>query len=186
MDIHNLLVIGHIIGTALGVGGATSADILFMKELGKDKLSPDALGTLKTMSLIVWVGALLLVISGIGFLWLHQIESPGSALIYSEKLGAKLAVVAIVILNGLVLNFKVTPLLGSFVGKSGLKKFILSRATLFFTCGAVSIVSWYTALILGAIRIRGLEFWDVFGVYLLVLVIAILVANIGGRIMTKK
>lgn len=186
MNLELLFLLGHLVGTALGVGGATSADILFMKQIKEDRLSRHGLNTLKTMSAIIWLGALLLVASGIGFIWLHQVENPGSALIYSEKLAAKLLVVAVVILNGLVLNFKVTPLLAGFVDKPGLRKLILSRATLFFTTAAISVTSWYGALIIGAIRIRGLDFWDVFGVYLIVLVIAILASNIGGRIMMKK
>lgn len=181
MNLDLIFLIGHLVGVALGVGGATVADILFMKEIGSDKLSSKGLDTLKTMSVIIWLGALFLVASGIGFIWLHQMENPGSALIYSEKLAAKLIIVGIVIVNGLVLNLKVTPLLETAVGKPNLQKFILTHGTLFFTTAAISVTSWYSALVIGAIRIRGLAFEHVLGIYLVVLIIAILISNMGGR-----
>ena len=79
---------------------------------------------MKTLSLIIWAGLLLLIGSGIGFIWLHQIDSPGSPLIYSEKLAAKLVIVGIILINGLVLNMKVTPMLEKMVGKPNLSKAI--------------------------------------------------------------
>ncbi len=187
MDPHILLTIGHIIGTALGVGGATASDVIFMRALSRDKLSVGEFQAMQSLSLVIWIGLALLIVSGFGFLFLsHGTQAPGASLVPSEKVWAKLLIVVILFVNGIVLNTKATPLLEQWVGQAGLGQKIRERGTLFFTAGGISIISWYAALILGALGRSSVGFWTVIGIYVAALACAIVGARIIGSLEMKR
>jgi hypothetical protein len=124
------LTISHIIGTALGVGSATLAEIFFLKSARDGVIDPQEGSTLKTIYTVLRVGMVILVLSGFGFLVLYRLTGQAE-LIYQPKLWAKLTIILILLLG--VIGWrarKVPALLDS----------------------AVSLTSWYAALVLGIWR----------------------------------
>lgn len=180
MEAHNLLVIGHILGAILGVGGATRADWLFFSTLKGNCLTKQKFLALKQMSQLIWIGLAIIIVTGLGLIWHNQLENPADPLIYSQKLAAKLIIVGIILINGIVLNVVVTPKLAQHLDQPGLCDYILKHRVLLLTTGSISITSWYSALVVGFLGIPTLTFWQVLGTYLVVLAAAILAANTLG------
>ncbi len=83
--------------------------------------------------------------------------------------------VAVLFLNGLVLSVWVQPVIDASVGKP-FGPFIRKqkRQGLVLTCGAISMASWYTALIIGAWRSIPLEGWQFPAAYAVFLVVALI------------
>lgn len=182
MELRTLLVILHVIGTVLGAGAATVTDFLFFKFAKDGRLDKDEYGIVKAVSSIVWIGLFILVITGFGFLILHVGDVAGVRAAYSlDKIAAKTVIVIILLCNGFVLHYKVLPLFASRMHKSFATPAFIKKSFVIFTAGAISGVSWYSALILGAWRGLPASMSTILAVYAILLGGAILVSNIGGR-----
>lgn len=173
-----LLVIVHLIGVALGVGGATITDILFFKFLKDFRISHEENDILHTVSQVIWFALALLIVSGIG-LYLPE----ASALNQTPKFLAKVFAILIIILNGAFLNLIVSPKLVriSFGQKHEHQTGELKKLRkLAFALGAVSITSWYSALILATLP-RSLPFnaSDLILIYLGIVLLGV----VGSQIM---
>lgn len=168
----------HLFGFALGVGGATISDVLFFKFLKDFKITPEERDVLKTMSQIVWFGLLIIVISGIA-IFLPESEK----LLASGKFLTKVCVVAVIIINGAVLNLLITPKLLTIAWKeNGMNVKKVSRmSNIAFATGAVSFVSWYTAFILGFAKNVPYSFTQLTSAYIGVLLVGV----IGSQIFRK-
>jgi len=186
MGWYTFLIVMHIIGTALGAGGATISDLSFFRSVRDGKVDRSELDLLKTISTAIWAGFGILVFSGFGFFLLYRIQSPELGLIYNPKLFAKLTIVLVIFFNGLIMHAKVFPLLGSFVGRPLFNSDFAKRATIAFTTGAISIISWYSALILGAWRGLDWSYGTIMGIYIALVAAGIIFANIVGRQVIKK
>lgn len=185
MDWYTLLIMVHIIGVALGAGGATISDILFFKSIKDGKIDKKEFALLKAVSSVVWTGFVILAFSGFGFLILYRLTPEYAGLMYDPKLWAKLFIVLIILLNGLVMHWKVFPLLESSLGKPLAASRFIKKSSIAFTTGAISIISWYSALILGAWRTLDASYITIFGAYLLIIFAGIVFANIAGRYFIK-
>lgn len=175
----SLLVVVHLIGLALGVGGASSSDIFFFRALKDLRISQRETDVLRTLSQIIWFGLALLIISGAG-LYLADIER----LSESAKFLVKMVVVLVIVVNGAFLNLKITPkLIHISFGKTHehYPGELRSIRKLAFALGAVSFVSWYTALVLGALRGVPLAFWQLLGIYVGLLAGAMIVSQVMER-----
>jgi uncharacterized membrane protein len=163
------LVLIHLIGFALGVGGATINDILFFRFLKDYKISHKEDATLKIMSETIWVGLALLIISGIG-LYLPNAET----LNQSSKFLVKAVVVGIITLNGAFLNLYIAPHLKKITFKDHHTKTtqVSPLRKIAFVSGAISFVSWYTAFFLGTVQSIPLNFIKLFGIYLILVISA--------------
>lgn len=188
MDIKTFLIILHIVGTALGVGGATASDFLFFKILKKGFLDKTEYDFLKTISKVVWLGLLILFLTGFGFLVYYRLVLPADGLIYNPKLWAKIAVVLVILFNGILMHAKVFAFFEKNLGKRFIETDFKNKAKLIFTTGAISITSWYSALVLGAWREANFKygFLEIFGIYLGIVLVAIFFANIIGPKLLRK
>jgi len=130
MSIYAFLVISHIIGTVLGVGGATFAEIFYMRALKDGEIDPEEGATLGVIYRVLRVGLFLAVLSGFGFLIYLRLVGDTESL-YDPKLWAKMAIVIIIMINAIMLSM---------------------RSIVFWLGSAISITSWYTAMILGSWR----------------------------------
>lgn len=127
MDIYTLLIIVHLIGAALGVGGATFIEIFLTKSLADGVIDPTESGFLKITYRVVRVGLVLSLFTGFGFVILYIAHGQFFKL-YNPVLWAKLTVVSIIAINAILLQMhKISLWLGS----------------------AFSFISWYAALIIG-------------------------------------
>ncbi len=181
MNWYYLLIVAHIIGTALGVGAVTVGDSLFFRALKNKRIDTSMVETWQTISGIVWTGLSILFFSGVLFFVVYRLGTPTHlSLAFTSKFWLKMLIVGVLFLNGIIMHWKSMPLLARVAaegGKLSSPRF-LSSAGLFFATSAISFVSWYTALMLGIARNFPLTFFQGLGIYLAVLILAILVSQI--------
>lgn len=184
-DLYKFFVILHIIGTAIGAGGATLSDILFFKSIEDGRIQKSEFTLLHTAGFAVWSGLGLLILSGMGMVIL-QLYDGVNLLALSTKLQSKIVIVSMILLNGVFLHWKIFPLFRKSLDKNLTKGVLLSHADIIFTSGAVSAVSWYSALIIGAWRGLSASPFVILAIYTSVLICAIIVAQIVGRIQVRR
>ena len=140
----------HLIGLALGIGGATIGDLLILQSLRRRvPVAGDLLGDL---SMVIWLGLAVLTVSGIVLF----AQSPATY-VHNAGFVAKMVMVAALMLNGALLHRYV-------------RAFRLSRWTLL--AGAVSSVSWYGSLLVAVFKNRvALPLWTYLSVYALAVVL---------------
>lgn len=174
MDIKTILGILHIVGVAIGVGGATISDIFFIRILKSKRITKEQFADLEVLSKVVWAGVTVLLVSGIAFLWRMYATSGSIGILNSDKFLVKLVIVGIIVLNGLVFRYKIFPKIKSVIDeKNGLKRYM----NLFAITGAISITSWYTIVIYSMIRGVTQSFAVWLGLYIAAVVIAVQVAR---------
>lgn len=148
VDWYTFLILTHIVGTVLGVGGATFAEVNLIRALRDGQVSPDESELMRGTYAVLRLGFFLLVLSGFGFLLyyrLHGLEE----LLYSAKLWAKLSIIGILAANAILLQTRTIPLLWG---------------------SALSITSWYAALTLGVLRGMDYAYFGVLAWYALAVV----------------
>jgi len=152
MAIYELLVIMHVIGTVLGVGAATFAEIHYTRFNSDDIITDDERRTLATTYTVMRTGLFLLVISGFGFL-LYLRLTEYTDLLTSATFLAKMTVVGVLVGNALLLQARIMPLA---IG------------------AAVSLTSWYAALVLGVLRDTNASYFEILLYYAVAVVLVAL------------
>jgi|TARA_Y100000310_G_scaffold345866_1_gene471925 hypothetical protein len=164
MSIYTFLVISHIIGTILGVGGATFAEIHHTRALKDGQIDPKEGKTLKvTYSVIRW-GLIIATLSGFGFLLLFRLTGEEERLL-DPKLWAKMSIIVVLITNALLLQMHKIPM---WLGAS------------------ISLTSWYGALILGSWRSYPYSYVDTIIGYVIAIVLVAIALHFIKRIYFKK
>jgi len=130
MGIYTILVLVHLLGTVLGVGAATFAEIFYLKALKDGEISPDEGSLLKATYAVLRIGLILGILSGFGFLLLYRFTGQEDRLL-DPKLWAKMTIIVVLTVNALLLQWHRIPM---WLGAS------------------LSITSWYAAMILGSWR----------------------------------
>ena len=169
-----LYTIVHLIGVTIGAGGAFTSDAIFLSVFKDMKVNKTELRLVKVGSAMVWLGILILLVSGY---LLFSLNPEGY--MSSSKFLVKMTVVAVIIVNGAILHTKLFPLLDKYVNKDLSKnsKFLEYRRAL-ITSGAISFTSWISTIILGSLRSVPLSYFTLLGIYLMALFFAVGVANI--------
>ncbi len=148
--LHTLLVLGHILALALGLGSALLADWIVLRKLVFGTVSKRAAQQLIDLSHAVGAGLVLIWITGALLVAGNALDTPAS--IMNQKLWAKLAIVAAMTLNAALLHRIVMPMVERRVGHS-LFESVFDRLPMVSTLlGAVSAVSWMFAAYLGVAR----------------------------------
>lgn len=187
-ELSSLILIMHLLGFAFGIGGVTISDILFFKFLKDFRITKEEDKILKIMSQIVWLGLLIIVISDIGI----YLQNP-EALIISSKFLLKVITIVIIIINGAILNLIISPKLLqlNFNYNDVDKPTILNvRKTnrlrkIVFASGAISFVSWYTAIALGILTIS-VSFYNLLSIYLGVLVFGVFISQVIEKLYSPR
>jgi hypothetical protein len=172
------LIAFHLAGVAAGAGVALTADALLLaKWNGRLPSSLDA-RRLRAASRIVWCGMALLAASGSLLVVLDPLRY-----LASSKLLAKATIAVVLAGNGAFVHRRVLPLIERFPGEPVADVLEPRGRALLFASAAISAVSWPCALVLGALRRVPLSYRELMAGYLLLLVAAIVVAQvIGSRI----
>ncbi len=178
MEITLLITLFHIIGVALGVGGATVSDLLFFRALADKKISRDELNLLHTLSYVLWAGLAILFLSGIGFITAQVVATGTSTYLVSAWFWAKMTIVFLLFCNALAMHNFIFPFMQAQVGERLDHAVIKPKTWLFATTGVVSILSWYSAMVLGVTRGLDLPYLYIINLYLVLLVFGILVAYV--------
>lgn len=156
MDIYTWLIIVHLIGAALGVGGATFIEIFLTKSLMDGVIEPMESSFLKVVYRVVRVGLVFSLFTGFGFVILY-IANGQEFKLYNPVLWAKLTVISIIAVNAILLQMhKISLWLGS----------------------AFSFISWYAALIIGVFLTNSTKLS-----YLQIMLFYVLFVFIGGFIL---
>lgn len=160
MDIHTILVFGHIAGTILGVGGATLAEVNVVQALRDGTVSADEKRLMHTNYTVIRIGTALIVLSGILLVWWH-LSQGNNWVLTSEKLWMKELVTVIIVINAVALSRKWVPLL---LGST------------------ISFTSWWVATLLGVWRGVPFSFLMlVAGYVVLIAIIAVILHFIRKR-----
>lgn len=130
MDWSTILKLSHIVATVLGVGGATFAEIFSIKLGRQEKIDQSQLDLMRIVYTVIRLGAILLVLSGFGYLILFRLTGK-TDLLYNPRLWAKLIITLVILVNAVALTAKKIPL---------------------YLGAGISLTSWYAALVLGGWR----------------------------------
>ncbi len=172
-----IFIMLHILGTALGAGAAFTGDIIFLSSVRKKMLAISEVQILETIGKIVWIGLLILLLSGIGL----TLQRP-EIFLHSGKFWAKMTIVAILSLNGLVfLRFHLPTIRKSVGEKFSPSSEIIKMRTGIVISGAISVISWSYVIILGVLGRTPFTYAQFFITYLGVLVI-----GCTGALLLKK
>lgn len=136
MNWQEFLTISHVIGTVLGVGGSTFADLIYRKANRDSVIDPTEAGYLRLSYRVLRIGLFLLIVSGFGF-FLSLRYSEHTFVLYLPNVWMKLILTVIILLNAILMQVRRMPMwLGA----------------------AISVVAWYGALMLGIWRSLDLTF----------------------------
>lgn len=175
VEYNTYLTMLHLLGFAIGVGAATISDVLFLRFLKDFRITKDEKDILQIMSQIIWFALLIIIVSSIG-----RYMAQSGMLLQKDPFVAKMIVLAVIFVNGIILNLTIMPKLISIAWKPenlNVKK-IVSLSNLAFATGAISIVSWYTALFLGFLENISYSFNQLVSIYGGALLVAIVVSQV--------
>ena len=180
LEYKTVIVVLHALSASLGVGTVIVTDVFFMKFLKDYKISASEADILDTLSQVVWFALGLLILTGVALFLPTSAEY-----LAKTKFVAKVVILGVVIVNGVLLNLFVAPkLIKISFGEEpqdyphelhSLRKFA-------FAFGAVSMVSWICTFILGSLRSLPLSVAALLLIYLFL----ILCAVIGSQVFEYK
>ena len=185
-NLKSALLFVHLVGLALGLGTATLLDLMLARIMAKGKVALGQVEFIDFASAIVTAGLVLLWLSGLGLLAYYSAFD--LAAMRNPKVWAKISVVVVLTLNGIVIHAMVLPLLRRQVGRGIFEGVSNIRKSLTLATGAISIVSWYVPMLLGVAK--SLNFAVPFHVILLsyggLLALAIKCSQLLGRVFPAK
>lgn len=127
MSLYGFIILFHIIGTILGTGGATVAEVQITRALRDRNVSPEESALMHVNYSLIRVGLAFIVISAFAMVWYHLANNSIEVLLSSKVLFKEFLVVVIVA-NAVAIGRRWVPLwLGA----------------------ATSFTSWWGATILG-------------------------------------
>ena len=133
----------HDFGIAFGVGGATIAFLISKKAEGKPEISQTTGFLMESISKLIWVGLILLIVSGIGLT--AFIKWPMNI----PLLIVKHAIVLIIVINGIYLGISSKKLVKAIREKNvlGINKIKLRLKKV----GLLNLICWYLVMVLSVI-----------------------------------
>lgn len=159
----------HLLGVVLGLGGALILDMMIFHFLRNFRISTREAIIMHLLSQMIVLGLIFLIISGIALMFtdLHgYLENP--------RFLMKMTAVAIVTLNGVVLNLYVAPKMELISLHEEDRQSNQTLVNVSFIVGAVSAVSWFSVFFLAMIEIlETFSYFTLLVAYLLLLAIAI-------------
>lgn len=179
MDLlHPLFLILHIVGVAMGVGGAITTDATFLRSIWNRSISKGQLQLIEVISKIVITGLLLLIASGVGLVFLHEHYfslSDGSQLFW-----VKMTIVAVLTINGIVFHKKILPVLKRHQDKSLASDEVRNKLWLLASTGGLSGVSWLTVVVLGVMmQVLDYPYLLIMNAYIIIVLGGILTGYVG-------
>lgn len=157
----------HILGTALGLGGATIADIMFFRFLSDYRISKKEIEVLGILRAVILGALLVIIITGFA-LYLPNSETYNqSGAFLVKSIG-----VLILTINGVALHLYVSPNLKHIDLKPGKKREKLQRLS--FALGSISIISWYSVFFIAMLKkILPYTFGELLAIYIFLLLVGI-------------
>ena len=147
MTLLSLIKILHLVGLIMGFGGAVFADLTILRGAILKPIRHQTVTTVRSLSHICFAGLGMLWVSGAALVYIRVSADPH--MLMNEKLWAKIMIVIILSINGIMVH---RIALSRLARREGRRLFSTDRqveiARLTFI-GAVSSVSWVLPFILG-------------------------------------
>jgi hypothetical protein len=147
LSLLTLLKITHLIGLIMGLGGAILADTTIFTRGVIRPVSAYTIHQAKFLSHIVSIGLAILWISGIALIWVNTLAHP--EYITNQKLWAKIVIVVMLTINGVLVHKLVLPLLKKSIGQRLFDHTSAKQVFGMTALGSISLVSWTVPFILG-------------------------------------
>jgi len=176
MDLYTAVLIVHILGVAIGAGGALTTDLLFFSASRDKKISDDEIRLIRTGSLATWIGVYILIVSGFTLLYLGNF-----ALMAEPRFQAKLTLVIILVLNGAIFHFIHLPFIANTLSYAKRLPFtVKQRLCLLIASGAISVTTWISIIIFAYAKEATFSYMTWMGLYLIALVVMLFFAFVVG------
>lgn len=161
----------HVVSVVVGMGAALMSDILFNFYAKDKKLNDTEKRTLSILSKVVWFGLIAICLTGVIIFFTDTAKYMAS-----DKFLAKMTILGVLLLNGIMLNYRVWPhvLEKNFFSSN---KQNLTRRLAFFG-GAVSVISWISVCALGVFDIAPSTYGNIMAFYLITILFGGFVALI--------
>jgi hypothetical protein len=127
MDVYTFLVMLHVVGTILGTGGATVAELQIARALRDKRVSMDERALMHANYGMIRVGMAIILVSVLGMFWYFYAQG-SDALFSNEKLWIKDLMFVMIFINAFAIQKRLVPL---WLGAS------------------ISFTSWWGATLLG-------------------------------------
>lgn len=172
LDLKIIFTIIHLFGIAIGVGGAFASDLIFLTSIKDKKITFTEFRFISVGGKMVWTGVAILLISGALLFALD-----GARLLASPKFQAKMTIIAVIILNGIIFHVLHIPKIKRHRNEHlpSSDEFVRNRA-LIGAGGAISMVSWLSALVLGGWRGFPFSYTQAMLAYAFMIVFAVIVS----------
>jgi hypothetical protein len=159
----------HLIGFALGFGGAMVSDAMFFSSIKDKVITHTEYRFMQLGSRLVWLGLALLLLSGIGLVFLKP------ELLSASKFLIKMVIVGVIALNGIVFHIVHLPHIVSHIHIPLYTSHTFKKRSLWLTMsGGISVVSWFSAALLGSLPGVPFSFVFLLGLYGVLLFMALL------------
>lgn len=186
IDLHAGLLTMHMLGLALGLGGALMLDLYACQFLVRRKIGTSAVEIFAQLSVLVAVGLGLLWISGAALLVRAVSLDPGA--LADPRIWAKLSIVFILTLNGIVLHRKVFPRIATQVGRRLFDAMSRRERCACASAGAISSVSWLFPMLFACVeRCHSMaSSAQLFGIYFGTYAVCVLLAAMVARALASR
>jgi hypothetical protein len=164
MSIYEIIVTLHVVSAAVGVGAAATSDTIFLRSIRNRNISRDQFVLIRAASRVVFGGLIILTLTGIYMMFLN------AELVRMPHFQLKMTAVLFLMLNGLIFHAKLLPFFKQHMDVKLSKEHISSKQWLFAITGAVSAVSWFTALIIAVMGDTGIGYPLMAGIYIVVMI----------------
>ena len=165
--VHVAALVLHLIGLVLGLGAATMTDLLFVTCVRRRRVGDTLSVVMEITSRVVLAGYGLLVVSGVVLI------TTGSH--PSQRFWAKMLVVAVIGANGIAAHRITLPRLSHTI-RTGARHVTLGFLSQLSVVAAISVTSWYAALVMGAWKAAPLSLFEWLVGYLMALLGAVVVS----------
>ena len=174
-----IFTVFHVLCVVVGMGAAIVTDILFSFFAHNRTISNYEARIIRFLSIVVTVALACIILSGF-FIFLSNPEK----YLASAKFMTKMSVVGILAINGFLLHRFVF----SHITEKGylISQKLKLRRNVSFALGAISLVSWVTAMSLGVFDRIIVTYPQAMGIYFFVLVCAIIVSQLVARFVASR
>jgi hypothetical protein len=166
-----LFTIFHVAAVVVGMGAAINTDILFTFFGINKKLSRTEIGTIRFLSHVVTVALGAILLTGL----LLFLSNPAGYLA-SAKFLTKMSIVVLLCVNGFLLHQYVFKHISDKNFLTAKREYNIRRVA--FALGAVSFVSWFSAMSLGVLDKITISYPAAFSIYAILILCAVVVSQL--------
>lgn len=168
-----IVLVLHILASCVAVGAVAVTDYLHLVGLKRHKIEKKVLFVYPFLSQVINIALGMIILTGI----LLVINRP--ELLYKSLFQLKMAMVVVVTINGIILQRVIAPHMERLVAHDlPFSDKMLLQCSL---CGAISVVSWFSILILALTKTTGYTWNQFLPFYLIAIVVVFTVAQFFER-----